>query len=113
MNSEIEKSPREIGLEQIDHEPSREEVAAMIAKQFYDQYPVLSLAARSNLASAVVSALQSRDERAAKIADERAAFNSRLRDGYRASQEHKYADLKDTRRDEAEIIASAIRGKSK
>lgn len=56
-------------------------------------------------------ALRNRNRRAAEIADERAAFNARMRDGYRAEGSVRLADLKDTRRDEAEVIASAIRGK--
>lgn len=46
--------------------------------------------------------------RASEIVKERAAFNSRQRDRYRASHEHKFAELKDTRRDEGEIIVKEI-----
>ena len=87
--SEEEKSPREV------------------AQLFLDKWHIYA-----NPLDAVELLIKGRDERAAKIADERAAFNARLRDGYKADHNYKFADLKDTRRDEAEMIASAIRGKS-
>lgn len=59
------------------------------------------------LADTIESALQDRDERAAKIADERAAFNRRLAKTHKIGDP--IADLKFTRADEAEIIAKEIR----
>jgi hypothetical protein len=85
---------------------SRREVADRIAKDFAD-FP--SEWGRK-LSAAIEAALKDRDERAAKIVDERAAFNARQRDEYTQRHEHKFADLKDTRRDESEIIAREIRG---
>lgn len=60
----------------------------------------------------IEQALRNRDERAAKIADERAAFNRRLAHGSKISDaiDSRVADLKLTRADEAEVIASEIRG---
>lgn len=60
------------------------------------------------LANAIEAALQDRDERAARIADERAAFNRRLAKTYKTGDP--IADLKHIRADEAEIIAGEIRG---
>jgi hypothetical protein len=64
-----EKSIEEI----VGEDQTPEEVAHMIAKAFYDRYPVLSLNARNNLANEVVSALRNERERCAKIAETHSA----------------------------------------
>lgn len=83
---------------------TRKEIAARIAEIPLSGYPWNA----KQLIDAIEAALNAERERAAKIADERAAFNRRL------AQAHKIgdpiADLKHTRADEAEIIAAEIRG---
>jgi len=91
MTIETEKSPREI--------------VHLIVKRYLDD--------RINdhqLENELEQALRDRDERAAKIADERAAFNRRLAKTHPIGDP--MADLKFTRAAEAEIIADDIRGKS-
>lgn len=61
----------------------------------------------AKLADRIEKALRDRDDRAAKIADERAAFNRRLAATRQIGDP--MADLKFTRADEAEIIAGEIR----
>lgn len=59
------------------------------------------------LADAIEVELRALQERCAKVADERAAFNRRLMRTHQIGDP--MADLKSTRADEAEVIAGEIR----
>lgn len=78
-----------------------EEVAERIAKAHAPAFY------QGALSRDILSALRNERERAAKVADERAAFNKRLMRTHNIGDP--MADLKQTRADEAEIIAKEIR----
>ena len=86
-------------------EKSPREIVHLIVKRYLDND-----INDHQLENELEKALRDRDERAAKIADERAAFNRRLAKTHGIGDP--MADLKFTRADEAEVIAGEIRGKS-
>jgi hypothetical protein len=76
-----------------------------VAQLFLDKWEIYA-----SPLDAVELLIKARDLRAAKIADERGAFNRRMATTYPIGNPMKH--LKITRADEAEIIANEIRGKS-
>lgn len=91
---------------------SRREIAVAIVRKHYEIVADVALApSQRRLVDAFEAALNDERERAAKVADERAAFNRRLAHGSKISDtiDSRVADLKLTRADEAEVIAGEIR----
>lgn len=86
----------------------KEIAEGVTAKHFGPRGTQLTGGIYERLIADIEQALRDRDERAAKIADERAAFNTRMRDRYRL-ENPRLADFKELRREEASVIASEIR----
>jgi hypothetical protein len=106
MTAETEKSPRETAQKILD-KCARRQIAP---PEWGTPTKWVTEFDETRLANEIEKALRDRDERAAKIAAERAAFNRRLAKTHKIGDP--MADLKLTRADEAEIIAGEIRGKS-
>lgn len=108
MKSPQTETPAET-LEEIAERVVREWVEHDLDEHWEPDYDCLITTPPTKLIERFLSALRNEREICAKVADERAAFNARQRDQYRSQHESRFADLKDTRRDEAEVIARAIR----